>query len=165
MENRTRLEVAAAAAASAACLAFVLSFGLGLRRSGEVEVSDAAPVTAVEETGRARGRLEVLNASGKAGLARAATDQLRSAGFDVVYFGNAPAASGDSSVVIDRIGSDGIARAAAQQIGIARVRSVKDTTLFLDATVVIGKDWPPESERVQKEEGWKARISRWLGRS
>jgi len=163
MESRSRFEVAAAAAATAACIAFVLSLALGLRREATLEVANAPTASVVEETGEMRGRVEVRNASGRAGLARAATDQLRSGGFDVVFFGNAGASEGDSSVVIDRIGRDDVARAAAQHLGITRVRTARDSTLFLDATIIIGKDWPPKSERaVAGKESWGARIKRWV---
>ena len=39
--------------------------------------------------GLGRVRVEILNAGGKEGMARLATDLLRDSGFDVVYFGNA----------------------------------------------------------------------------
>ncbi|GIS80058.1 MAG: hypothetical protein CM1200mP14_16240 [Gammaproteobacteria bacterium] len=48
--------------------------------------------------------VEVLNAGGVSGVARAATAALRSAGFDVVSFGNASSFDQVESVVVDRIG-------------------------------------------------------------
>lgn len=141
MAERPRLELAAIALALLVCGAFVASFIFGLRgRSPAPGVPAPDPVT-VQPPAQSAGRLEVLNASGRAGLARAATDQLRSGGFDVVFFGNAPGSLGDSSAVIDRIGNDAVARAAARRLGISRVRTQVDTTLYLDATVVVGVDW------------------------
>lgn len=163
MPSRRHLEIAATVAAACVCAAFVLSFVLGLRGGADPSVDLPSDSVAIEEPAPNAGRLEVLNASGRGGLARAATDRLRSGGFDVVYFGNAPASAGDSSAVIDRMGNDAVARAAARHLGIERVRSAQDTTLFLDATVIIGKDWPPLSERRENdEETWGARLKRWL---
>jgi calcineurin-like phosphoesterase len=109
---------------------------------------------------RVIGRVEVLNASGRDGLARDATDRLRSAGFDVVYFGNAPGGIRDSSGVLDRTGHLAVARAAARRLGISSVRAARDSTLFVDATIVLGTDWhvDTDSSRVQKR-GW---IRRWF---
>jgi hypothetical protein len=63
-----------------------------------------------------------------------------------VYFGNAPASAADSSVVIDRVGDLDIARAVAARLGIRRVISEPDTTLLVEATVVVGVDWRAASE-------------------
>ncbi|MGH7576475.1 MAG: LytR C-terminal domain-containing protein [Longimicrobiales bacterium] len=125
--------------------AFVVSFVRGVGTGVEDEIPDEPPaprLTTPEPSGIARGTLEVLNAAGTTGLARRATRQLRDAGFDVVYYGNAPAETDDSSVVIDRVGAPEIARAAAASLGIARVRSEPDSGLFIDATVIVGVDWP-----------------------
>jgi hypothetical protein len=88
-------------------------------------------------------RIEVLNGAGVAGLARDATDHLRGVGFDVVFFGNAGRFDHDRSVVFDRAGDPARARAVAAALGIDSVVSAVDSTLFLDATVVLGSDWPP----------------------
>jgi len=142
MAERRRLEIAAAIVALLACGAFIASFLLGLRGASPA-TTGIAPEPAIETPpARTAGRLEVLNASGRAGHARAATDQLRSSGFDVVYFGN-HRTTGDSSAVLDRSGNAGIANAAAKALGITRVRTQRDTTLYLDATVIVGVDWEP----------------------
>ena len=52
----------------------------------------------------------------------------------------------DSSVVIDRVGNLDIARAAAARFGITRVISEPDTTLLVEATVVVGVDWRAAAE-------------------
>lgn len=87
-------------------------------------------------------RVEVLNASGRAGLARRGADYLRERGFDVVTFDNAPRTfAPDSSLVIDRVGSVERARMVADAMGIHRVLARPDTNLFVDATVILGQDW------------------------
>jgi hypothetical protein len=164
MPARETIESAALATLLVACAAFVVSFVLGigpLGRTTAAAVPETAGYTVPE---RALGRVEVLNASGRGGMARAATEHLRDGGFDVVFFGNASGFDGDSSVVIDRIGDDAIARAAARRLDITRVITQRDTTLFLDATVIVGRDWTrgDPQHTAADDEGWGARISRWL---
>jgi hypothetical protein len=88
-------------------------------------------------------RVEVLNGAGRAGLARDATHRLRGDGFDVVFYGNAGRFDHGTSVVLAR--TDGLvqARAVAAALGIDSVRAEPDARLLLDATVVLGADWPP----------------------
>jgi len=61
------------------------------------------------ESGR-RVTVEVLNASGRSGLARSGVRVLRQAGIDVVSFGNAPAAVGtlDSTRIVVRRPAAGV---------------------------------------------------------
>jgi hypothetical protein len=137
-----RLENAALLVAFLVCAAFIASFALGVRRGPPPAGLISSPPP-VQETPplRPAGRIEVLNASGRTGLARAATDRLRGGGFDVVYFGNASGFTGDSTLILDRVGDDAVARAVARYLGLGTVRTQRDTTLFVDATVVIGRDW------------------------
>jgi hypothetical protein len=122
--------------------AFVISFARGLRWS--VRSADASPAgnTAATATPfeERRGRVDVLNATATSGLAADVTDRLRAAGFDVVHYGNADTVP-DSSAVIDRIGNPDIARAVADALGIDRIRTAVDSTLYLDATVILGIDF------------------------
>ncbi|CAN5839262.1 hypothetical protein BH23GEM3_BH23GEM3_12260 [soil metagenome] len=96
-------------------------------------------------------RVEVLNGAGVVGLARSATRVLRERNFDVVYFGNAPAGAQDSSVVIDRVGRLEDARRVAAALGIDAVRSEPDSTLYLEATVILGRDWPTRASSLDGE--------------
>lgn len=118
------------------------SLVLGMR--GESEGRAATSVSSDEA--RPHVRVEVLNASGIPGLARAATERLRDGGFDVVYFGNGRSFSPDSSLVLDRMGKPDAAESVAEAIGIERVHAQPDTTLYLDVTVVVGKDWEGAAE-------------------
>lgn len=110
-------------------------------------------------------RVEVLNGVGIDGLARAATEQLRGWGFDVVYYGNASQFDRDSSVVIARVASVEPARRVADALGIPKVRRAPDEELYLDVTVVLGEDWvatslpAPAAEEPQTDGLW-ARIKR-----
>jgi hypothetical protein len=142
VQARPRLEGAAIAAAFLVCGAFIASFVLGLGRGVPAAESPASGAAAAETTAPAvLGRVEVLNASGRPGLARAATDRLRGGGFDVVFFGNASGFDGDSTLIIDRVGNETVARAAARYLGLGIIRTQRDTTLFVDATIVVGRDW------------------------
>ena len=99
-----------------------------------------------------RVRVEVLNGGGVSGRAGQATDALRDAGFDVVLFGNAGTFDQDSSVVLDRVGGLDAARAVADVLGIHNVRSELDSNLYLDVSVVLGRDWTPVVDELGEEE-------------
>lgn len=88
-----------------------------------------------------RVRVEVLNGGGMAGAARRATDLSRDAGFDVVYFGNASSFEHTESEVVDRVGRPELARAVAEVLGIHNVLSDPDPDLYVDVSVVLGRDW------------------------
>jgi hypothetical protein len=94
-----------------------------------------------------RVRVEVLNGGGRDQMARAATDQLRDQGFDVVHYGNHPDCCRDSSVVLDRVGNLAWARSVADALGIHEVRSEPDSNLYLDVSVVVGRIWDPSGAR------------------
>jgi len=139
-------------------LAFIASFVLGLGHgpSTSAVTSDSAPPPIVVQDARAR--VEVMNAAGKAGLAKLATEQLRDAGFDVVQFGNAATTSPASSI-IDRAGKRAVATAIGEALGIATVRTQVDASRYVDATVIIGKDWPPKKVEPEKK-SWQDRLLR-----
>lgn len=134
--RRLRLAGLLLTLAAVAVLATSLVAGLG-GAAGKGEAPGAPEALPAH-----RVRVEVLNAAGVSGLARAVTERLRLEGFDVVYYGNAPASfSRDTSVVVDRAGDPAAARQVADVLRIARVRTLADTTLYLEATVVVGRDW------------------------
>lgn len=83
--------------------------------------------------------IEVLNGSGRRGVARVATRVLQRAGFDVVYFGNAEPV--DSTVVLWRRGEDRHGSSLVRALGTGRVQEARDTLRRLDYTVILGPDW------------------------
>lgn len=92
----------------------------------------------------ARVRVEVLNAGGVSGLAGDATDELRRRGFDVVSFRNAEGDfTEDSTRVVDRVGRLEMAEAVAEALGVpaTSVRSLPDSTLYVDVSVLLGPEW------------------------
>ncbi len=125
-----------------AVLAFAVSFVLGVRLRAPGS-GTASPDSIAAEDFLNRGRpprVEVLNGAGRSGLAREITGRLRDSGFDVVFFGNARTQT-DTSYVLDRAGHVETARTVARALGITRVHTAIDTTLYLEATVILGKDW------------------------
>jgi hypothetical protein len=86
--------------------------------------------------------VEVLNGTRRAGVARAATRMLRRRGLDVVFYGNAEAAT-DSTRVIVRRGDPGSGRQVRQALGAGRVVVEPDTLRRVDVSVVLGLDFRP----------------------
>jgi len=86
--------------------------------------------------------VEVLNGSGRRGLARAATRVLRQAGFDVVYFGSASDPVRET-LALARRGDSAVAAKVAAALGAHRVRLATDTLLRVDVTVLLGEDYQP----------------------
>jgi LytR cell envelope-related transcriptional attenuator len=111
-----------------------------------------------------RVRVEVLNAGGTESMARRATDLLRDSGFDVVYFGNADRFGDDSTVVFDRTGDLEAARAVADVLGARSVRAEPDSNLYLDVTVLLGREWTPQKPEISGGEGSGAwwDLRRWF---
>ncbi|HYJ79671.1 MAG TPA: LytR C-terminal domain-containing protein [Longimicrobiaceae bacterium] len=137
---RLRLQTVGLFATLLAVAALVGSLAWGLLGPGTGEGEEAAAAPArTRPSGRVR--VEVLNASGTPGLARRATDVLRDRGFDVVELGNARGFAPDSSLVLDRVGRIELARQVADALGVRRVRTLPDADLYLDVTVVLGRDW------------------------
>ena len=119
------------------------ALGLALRLNEAPHTPQEPPPPALG----VRVRVEVLNGGGQAGVARGATELLRDAGFDVVFFGNAGSFDQDSSLVLDRVGRPEWARAVAEALGIHNLRSEPNPNLYLDVSVVLGRDWVvPETD-------------------
>ncbi len=112
----------------------------GTRLSEPPKEMQGTPVT-VPEGFASRARVEVLNGSGEPGAAERAASRLRAMGFDVVYFGNAPNFGHARTRVLARSADPSAARRVADSIGLDSVIARPDTSLYLDATVILGDDW------------------------
>ena len=86
-------------------------------------------------------KVEVFNATKTRGLARKATDFLRSRGFDVVGSGNVTEQRA-KTIVYDRSSHPEWARLVGRAMS-APVVSRPDSSRYLDVTVLIGADWRP----------------------
>ncbi len=133
-----------------------LAAGLMRGRDGAAETAGSHGVAETAEPGAAprpagRVRVEVLNASGVPGLAARGRTMLRDRGFDVVYVGNASGYEPDTSLVLDRVGRMELARSVADEMAIPRVYARPDSNVFVDVTVVLGKDWQASSDSVEIE--------------
>jgi hypothetical protein len=78
-------------------------------------------------------------------LARVATRVLRRGGIDVMTFGNPPAVVGalDSTQIVIRRGAALVGERIRRVLGVGRVLVKPDSTLLLDASVYLGKDFKP----------------------
>jgi hypothetical protein len=134
------------------------------RRFPEAGVAEEPP----RYSPRERVRVEVLNAGGIAGVAGSVRDLLRDDGFDVVQFGNAPSFDRDTTVVLDRVGRPELAEGVANALGIRNVLVEPDSSLYVDVTVLLGRDWadradaadpygPPPSRAPWDPRGWLGR--------
>ena len=87
-------------------------------------------------------RVEVLNGCSVERLAVRVTDVLREQGFNVVSIGSTRRDSFPESVVIDRV-SDTMekARYVARRIGCRNVGKDIDPALYVDVTIVVGRDY------------------------
>lgn len=103
----------------------------------------ATPASSAPPRGKDRVEVQVLNAAGERNLALRVTEFLRHEGFDVVELGNAEMPRSATTVVIDRCGDPSAARRVAAALGVdpAQVVSKPDPGLYLDVTVVLGRDF------------------------
>ena len=90
-------------------------------------------------------KVEVLNGTGRTGLARVATRQLRQQGFDVVFYGETPAPVAVSQVIARRV-EIGAARPVAEALRVDSVWVRRDLTRRVDVSVWLGKDYRPRTE-------------------
>lgn len=88
-------------------------------------------------------QVEVRNGAGEAGLAKTVRDYLIARGFDVIESGNYSSFDQAESLVIDRVGNPEAAQRIANALGLPpeRIREDLRPDLFLDASVVIGRDY------------------------
>jgi hypothetical protein len=92
--------------------------------------------------------VEVLNASGRPGLARVGVRMLRRKGIDVVALGNAPGDEGtlDTTRIVLRRGTPASGEAIRKVLGVGRVLLQADSTRLLDASVFLGGDFSPRPD-------------------
>lgn len=131
LRSRRRLIVALA-------LVVVLLAIVFLRPHRDQVAGHAFPIPSADD----RILVEVLNATGRQGLARLGTRQLRRQGLDVVFFGNADSTV-DSTRIIARRGKRDDAERVQKALGLGRVLLQSDTLLRVDVSVLLGSDYQP----------------------
>lgn len=124
----------------AGALLLTLVVVLATRRPAGREADHAFPIPGEGE----RLIVEVLNGSGRAGLARTATRVLRRGGLDVILFGNADATT--TTRLLVRRGDSAAARRAGRLLGAGAIEWDPDSTRRVDVTVILGADYQPPSE-------------------
>ena len=86
--------------------------------------------------------VEVLNTTGRPGLARNATRALRRRGLDVLFFGNGDLPGRlDSTRIIARRGDRSAAERVARALGQGVVKVQTDTLRRVDVSVLLGEDY------------------------
>ena len=122
----------------------VLTAATGAGCRGDRNAASGLPIPGQNGT---RITVEVLNASGKPGLAKVGTRLLRRASIDVVAFGNAPDSVGggtlDSTRVVVRRGGPAVGMRIRRALGVGRVVVQLDSARLLDASVFLGADFAP----------------------
>jgi hypothetical protein len=88
-------------------------------------------------------QLDVQNGSGENGVASKITEYLRKNNMDVVDIGNYKSQDVERTLVIDRSGENDKSRKVAQILGVSEKNIIQqlNNSLYLDVTVVIGKDF------------------------
>lgn len=88
-------------------------------------------------------QVEVLNGCGVTGIGDGLTDVLRSKGIDVVKTGNYRSFDVDNTFIVDRTGKIETAEGVADSLNLDKrfIITEKNKSLFLDLTIVIGKDY------------------------
>lgn len=98
-------------------------------------------------------QLDVRNGSGESGVASVFTEYLRLKGFDVVEIGNYTSSDEAKTLIIDRNGNKASCKKVAYSLGISERNIIQqiNPSLYLDATVVIGKDYKELKPYLEKQ--------------
>ena len=88
-------------------------------------------------------QLDVQNGTGENGVASEFTEYLRKNNIDVVEMGNYNSQDIEKTIIIDRSGDINKAKKVAYTLGVNERNIIQqiNNSLFLDVTVVIGKDF------------------------
>ena len=86
-------------------------------------------------------KVQVLNGSGKRGMAKRVRDKLVRNGFNVIEFGNADSQNYENMLILDR---EGNMKKALKVAGILKIRNVFPNInhiIMIDVKVIVGKDY------------------------
>ncbi|MDD5067735.1 MAG: LCP family protein [bacterium] len=86
-------------------------------------------------------KVQVLNGSGKSGVAKLVRDKLVRLGFNVVEFGNAPVQNHDSSIILNVSGNMKKAMRVSSSLHAGNVYTKINNFVLIDVTVIVGKDY------------------------
>ena len=122
---------------------FIKRASINKQDSNKIETLDSAKNQITRQPSGSTLQIDVQNGTGVQGLGNKFMEYLRSNGFDVVEMGNFASSDEKNSFVIDRAGNMRNAKRVAQALGIQEKYVIQqiNKNYFLDATVVIGKDY------------------------
>jgi hypothetical protein len=121
----------------------VAAVALRARPAAPPPIEHAYPIPSADQ----RILVEVLNATPRPGLARAAARALRRRGLDVIFFGNGDVGGdADSTRIIARRGNRAAAERVARALGRGVVKVQIDTLRRVDVSVLLGKDYRPPAD-------------------
>jgi hypothetical protein len=88
-------------------------------------------------------QVEVLDGVGSMKIAQRMTDIVRSRGYDVVEMKKNAEGIAEKTIILDRSGNLDLAKKLAQELGVTenKVFQKIDKNLFLDMTIILGKDY------------------------
>jgi hypothetical protein len=127
---------------------------LASRQEKQKSITDTLRTNITNQPNKAY-QIDVQNGTGENGIAADFRAYLKKKGFDVVEMGNYKNTDVNKTMVIDRNGNMNAAKKVAESLGVTEKNIIqqKDTTSFLDVTVIIGKDFQelnPYKEKVKK---------------
>jgi hypothetical protein len=103
-------------------------------------VASASRDTAIKLPAASAGVVEVLNGTGRKGIANLVAERLRREGFDVVKIGNAPEKTYARTVVAERRDAGPIAEHVAAVLGVRSACPFRNENLLVYATVFAARD-------------------------
>jgi hypothetical protein len=123
--------------------AYILAHRSFSKRKPQIELQSVSTLHPIE--------VEVLDGTGRMKTAQQATNVIRGFGYDVVEMKRGAEGIVERSYIIDRSGNLDAARKMAEKLGIPpdKVFQKIDKSLYLDITVMVGKDF--SNLRVFKE--------------
>jgi LytR cell envelope-related transcriptional attenuator len=98
-------------------------------------------------------QLDVQNGTNENGVATGITDYLRKNGIDVVEIGNYKSKDIERTLIIDRVGDKNKSKKVATVLGVSDKNIIQqlNNSLYLDVTVVIGKDYKELKPYLEKK--------------
>jgi hypothetical protein len=117
----------------------------------EKDITDTTKISITNQPGETI-QLEVKNGTSENGVAGKFTDYLRKNGFDVVEMGNYSSQDIEKTLIIDRAGDRTKARKVAIALGVSQNNIIQqlNSSLYLDISVVIGKDFKVLKPYIEK---------------
>lgn len=142
-----------AAHAAAAAALFIVALLVTVQQSNAREPDHGAQPAVTDTSARApkgtRIRVRVLNGTTTRGLAKRVTFVLRDFGYDVVDYDTDNQGRRTETVIRSHTGHDEWAQRLRRAVGTGDITASKDSSRYVDFTVVVGSDWkaPPQSFR------------------